>query len=61
MGKKVAATDDGLAAKVAAALKELKPEDNAAKSAKIAGWTNPLDYSGIDALQKSLKVGAYAE
>ena len=58
---KVAATDDGLAAKVVAALMELKPEDNAAKSAKIVGWTAPLDYSGIDALQKSLKVGAYVE
>jgi len=58
---KVAATDDGLAAKIVAALKELKPEDNAAKAAKIVGWSDPLDYSGIDALQQSLKIGAYAE
>lgn len=55
---KVAATDDGLAAKVVAALKELKTEDKAAKAAKIIGWTAPLDYSGVEALQQSLQVGA---
>ncbi len=58
---KVVATDDGLAAKVVAALKELKAEDPAAKAAKIVGWADPLDYSGIEALQQSLKVGAYAK
>ncbi len=58
---KIAATDDGLAAKVVAALKEMKPEDKAAKAAKIVGWADPLDYSGIEALQKSLKVGAFAK
>ncbi|MCP4337441.1 MAG: phosphate/phosphite/phosphonate ABC transporter substrate-binding protein [Desulfobulbaceae bacterium] len=58
---KVAATDDGLAAKVVAALKELKTEDKAAKAAKIIGWTAPLDYSGVEALQQSLQVGAYAK
>lgn len=58
---KVAATDDSLAAKVVAALKEMKPEDKAAKAAKIVGWADPLDYSGVEALQQSLKVGASAE
>ncbi len=57
---KVAATDDALAAKVLAALKELKPEDKAAKAAKIVGWNDPLDYSGVQTLQESLKVGASA-
>jgi twitching motility protein PilJ len=57
---KVAATDDALAAKVVAALKELKPEDKAAKAAKIVGWSDPLDYSGIESLQQSLNVGASA-
>ncbi len=57
---KVAATDDALAAKVVTALKELKPEDKAAKAAKIVGWTDPLDYSAVENLQRSLKVGAYA-
>lgn len=58
---KVAATDDALATKVVAALKDLGAEDQAAKAAKIIGWTDPLDYSGVEALQQSLKVGAYAE
>lgn len=58
---KLAATDSDLAAKVVAALKELKPEDKAARNAKIVGWTDPLDYSGVEALQKSLAVGAYAQ
>ena len=57
---KVAATDDALAAKVLAALKELKPDDKAAKAGKIVGWSDPLDYSGVAALQQSLKVGASA-
>ncbi len=57
---KVAATDDALASKVLAALKELKPEDKAAKAAKVVGWSDPLDYSGVETLQKSLKVGASA-
>ena len=57
---KVAATDDGLATQVVAALKELRAGDKAAKSAKIVGWTDPLDYSDVENLQQSLKVGAYA-
>jgi len=57
---KLAATDDALAAKVVAALKELKPEDKAAKAAKVVGWSDPLDYAGVEALQQSLKVGASA-
>ncbi len=58
---KLATTDEGLAIKVVAALKELKPGDKAAKSAKIVGWTEPLDYSGVEALQQALAVGAYAK
>jgi twitching motility protein PilJ len=58
---KVAGTDDALAAQVVAALKELKPEDKAAQAAKIVGWSDPLDYSGVEALQQALKVGASAE
>ena len=57
---KVAATDDGLATQVVVALKELKAGDKAAKSAKIVGWTDSLDYSDVENLQQSLKVGAYA-
>ncbi|MGB3211148.1 MAG: PhnD/SsuA/transferrin family substrate-binding protein [Desulforhopalus sp.] len=58
---KVAATDDGLATKVVAALKELKAEDQAAKAAKIVGWADTLDYSSVEALQQSLQVGAFEE
>lgn len=58
---KVAATDDALSAKIVAALKEVNAGDKAAKAAKIIGWTDSLDYSGVDALQQSLQVGAYAK
>jgi two-component system, LuxR family, sensor histidine kinase TtrS len=56
---KTASTGDAEAKKVAEALLALKAEDPAAKSAKIVGWTQPLDYSGVEELQKILKVGAY--
>jgi twitching motility protein PilJ len=56
---KTAGTSDEAAAKVAAALEKIKPEDKAAKSAKIIGWTAPLDYAEVEELQKLLKVGAY--
>lgn len=56
---KVKTTSDDIAAKVADALKQLKQTDPAAKSAKIVGWTDALDYQGVENLQKELKVGAY--
>ncbi len=58
---KAAATDDVAAQKVVKALLVLKSDDPAAKSAKIVGWAKPLDYSGVETLQKLLKVGAYTE
>ncbi len=57
---KIASTPDELAQEVASALKKIKPRDKAAKDAKIAGWTDPLDYYGVEELQKELKIGAYA-
>ncbi|HID97756.1 MAG TPA: transporter substrate-binding domain-containing protein [Thermodesulfobacteriaceae bacterium] len=57
---KVAKTPDSLVHEVAAALKQIKPEDPAAKTAKIVGWTDPLDYSPVEELQKELRIGAYA-
>ncbi len=54
-------TDSTLAAQVAAALKSMGQDDKAAKAAKIIGWTEPLDYSGVEDLQKSLGVGAYSK
>ncbi|MCP4020702.1 MAG: phosphate/phosphite/phosphonate ABC transporter substrate-binding protein [Desulfobacteraceae bacterium] len=52
-------TSDDIAQKVAAALKQLKADAKAAKDAKIVGWTDALDYSGVENLQMKLKVGAY--
>lgn len=56
---KTAATTDALAQEVVAALKQIKKDDPAASKAKIIGWTDPLDYSPVEELQKSLKIGAY--
>jgi twitching motility protein PilJ len=58
---KVSSVNDDEAQKVVAALLALEEKSPAAKSAKIVGWTNPLDYSGVEALQKLLKVGAYKQ
>lgn len=52
-------TPDAVADLVTESLKQMKPGDPAAKSAKVVGWTDPLDYGPVEALQKSLKVGAY--
>ena len=53
-------TPDAVVQQVIQALKQLKADDPAAKSAKIVGWTDALDYGPVEELQKSLKVGAYA-
>jgi twitching motility protein PilJ len=53
-------TPDTVVQQVVEALKQLKSGDAAAKSAKIVGWTDALDYGPVEELQKSLKVGAYA-
>ena len=58
---KVKATPDGVAGEVVAALKKLAATDKAALDAKIVGWVDPLDYQPVDDLQRSLKVGAYAQ
>lgn len=53
-------TDGAVADEVVAALKQMKSEDSAAKSAKIVGWTDAFDYGPVENLQKSLGIGAYA-
>jgi len=58
---KVAKTADKDAQKVVNALLALDSQNAAAKSAKIVGWTKPLDYGGVEELQKLLKVGAYKQ
>lgn len=59
LGKLQKAPDD-VAAAVVEALKQMKSDDPAAKAAKVVGWTEALDYGPVEALQKSLQVGAYA-
>lgn len=56
----VAGTPETVAAAVVSALKAVKPEDDAAKSAKVVGWVDALDYAPVEALQKTLGVGAFA-
>jgi ABC-type phosphate/phosphonate transport system substrate-binding protein len=57
---KVGHTPDSVAGAVVAALKLLKPGDDAAKNAKVVGWVDALDYNPIEAMQSALKIGAYA-
>jgi len=54
-------TSDDVAAQVVEALKKMKPEDQAAKDAKVAGWVAALDYAPVEELQKTLKIDAYAQ
>ncbi len=56
---KTANTNYMLANRVVSALKLITADDAAAKKAKIIGWTDPLDYSGVEDLQRELKVGGY--
>ena len=56
---KTAATPDALAQEIVGALKQVKKDDSPASKAKIIGWTDPLDYSPVEELQKVLGVGAF--
>ncbi|MBU1232742.1 MAG: PhnD/SsuA/transferrin family substrate-binding protein [Proteobacteria bacterium] len=56
---KTAATSDALAQELVAALKQIKKDDPAATKAKIIGWTDPLDYTPVEELQKALSIGAF--
>ncbi|GAB1477325.1 hypothetical protein MASR2M70_21630 [Bacillota bacterium] len=51
--------DDVLAHQVALAMMEMKPEDQAAKEAKIAGWTVPQSYVGLNEALKALRIRPY--
>lgn len=57
---KIKKTPDSVANEVVAALKQLKPAEQAAKNAKIVGWVEALDYGSVEKLQQTLRVGAYA-
>ena len=54
-------TSDELAQKVVIALLKMPADSPAAKAAKIAGWTVPLDYEPVHALLKELRLGPYKE
>ncbi|MBI5559031.1 MAG: PhnD/SsuA/transferrin family substrate-binding protein [Deltaproteobacteria bacterium] len=58
---KVGHTSDDLAQKVAIALLSMPEDSQAAKSAKIAGWTTPLDYQPVHEAMKELRVGPYVD
>ncbi len=56
---KVGATSDELTQRVVQALTEMSGDSPAAKASKVVGWTQPLDYSPVESLQKSLGIGAF--
>lgn len=45
--------------KVAMALLQMEGDSRAARAAKIAGWTVPMDYSSVEILLRELGVGPY--
>lgn len=52
-------TSRELARKVTLALLEMPVDHRAATTSKTAGWTVPLDYSAVNELMQSLKIGPY--
>lgn len=58
---KISETSDVLANKVTIALLKMPRQSPAAISAKIAGWTAPLDYSKVHHLLQALQLGPYAQ
>ncbi|UCF82620.1 MAG: PAS domain S-box protein [Desulfobacteraceae bacterium] len=54
-------TPDELAEKVATALLEMPKSSPAAKAARCAGWTIPLNYQSVHECLRELKVGPYRD
>ncbi len=54
-------TDDHLAQLVAVALLEMPESSDAAKAAKIRGWSVPADYNPVHELYRELKIGPYKD
>ncbi|SMC21607.1 phosphate/phosphite/phosphonate ABC transporter binding protein [Desulfacinum hydrothermale DSM 13146] len=54
-------TDPALADKVAAALKAMPADSQAAKRAKIVGWTEPADYTPVEECLKAIHYGVFGE
>ena len=56
---KIKHTSDKLAQNVTVALFNMPVHSEAARAARIAGWTVPLDYRPVHELMKELKLGPY--
>ncbi len=54
-------TPDVLAEKVANALLQMTPDSEAAKAARITGWTIPLNYQPVHEVLKKLRIGPYKD
>ncbi|MCL6612659.1 MAG: diguanylate cyclase [Peptococcaceae bacterium] len=58
---RVRQTPEDLARKVAVALLNMPPDSPAARAAKIAGWTIPLDYQPVHECLRELRAGPYRD
>jgi two-component system sensor histidine kinase TtrS len=58
---KVRSAPEELAREVVTALFAMGPDDPAAKAARVAGWTIPLDYQPVHDLMRELRVGPYRD
>jgi two-component system sensor histidine kinase TtrS len=56
---KVRHTDEEVAREVVVALLQIQPEDEAAKTAEVMGWTIPLDYQSVHDCLKRIKFDPY--
>ena len=56
---KVNHTDEELARKVTISLFQMQPADEAAKAAKMMGWTIPIDYQSVHDCLKRIKFDPY--
>ena len=54
-------TDEELAQSVAIALLKMPESSEAAKAAKIRGWSVPADYTPVHELYRELKIGPYKD
>ena len=54
-------TSEDLSRRVTIALLTMQPDDQAARAAKIRGWTTPLDYASVHELFKVLHLGPYQD
>ena len=54
-------TSEDLSRRVTIALLTMQPDDQAARAAKIRGWTTPLDYTSVHELFKELQLGPYRD